>query len=190
MISRIYVIVADTYSSSGWTDLIRGNSYGRELARFWRRLAASLIDLLILILITGIAATYLGLGEGWRMLLMIIRRQEVMADDGSIITSLIPMPVGTFLLVVFILIPWIYFAVLESSKNQATLGKMACRVIVSDLHGKPLTFARATLRHFGKFISGILFFSGFLCIGYTRYHQGLHDVIAATLVWYQREIIE
>lgn len=182
--------MADTYSSSGWTDLIRGNSRGQELAGFWRRFVASLIDLLILIVITGTAAAYLGLGEGWRMLLMILRRQQVMFDDGYVTTSLIPMPVGTFLLVVFILIPWIYFAALESSRNQATLGKMACRVVVSDLNGKQITFARATLRHFSKYISAALFFAGFLSIGYTRYHQGLHDVIAATLVWYRREKVD
>nr|WP_319537538.1 RDD family protein [uncultured Methanospirillum sp.] len=182
--------MADTYSSSGWAELIRGSSQGRELAGFWRRLAAAIIDLLILCIISAIAAAYLGLGEGWRMLLMIIRRQAVVSDDGVPIHSLIPMPAATFILVVFILIPWIYFAALESSRNQATLGKIACRVVVSDLHGKPLTFARATLRHFSKYISGIIVFAGFICIGYTRYHQGLHDVIAATLVWYQRETVE
>ena len=121
---------------------------------------------------------------------MMLRREEVIADDGSVYTSLIPMPVGTFLLVIVILIPWIYFAVLESSRNQATLGKMAFRVQVSDLHGNPITFARATLRHFSKFLSFLLLFSGFLCILYTTYSQGLHDVIAASLVWYKRETIE
>lgn len=182
--------MADTYSSSGWAELIRGSSQGKDLAGFWRRFAAALIDVIILSLISGVTAAYLGLGEGWRMLMMIMRRQTVVTDDGVLVNSLIPMPAATFILVVFILIPWIYFAVLESSRNQATLGKMACRVVVSDLHGKPLTFARATLRYFSKYISGIVVFAGFLCIGYTRYHQGLHDVIAATLVWYQRETVE
>jgi uncharacterized RDD family membrane protein YckC len=182
--------VADTYSSSGWSELIRGSAQGRELAGFWRRFVASIIDLIILCIINGIAAAYLGLGDGWRMFMMIIRRQTVVSDDGIPTTSLIPMPVATCILVLFILIPWIYFAALESSRNQATLGKMACRVVISDLHGKPVTFARATLRHFSKFISGILLFTGFLCIGYTQYHQGLHDVVAATLVWYQRETVE
>lgn len=181
--------MADTYTSSGWVDLIKGSSAGRELAGFWRRFFAALIDLIILILITGTAAAYLGLGEGWRMLMMIIHKDVVTYDDGTITTSLIPMPVGTFLLVVIILIPWMYFATLESSRNQATLGKMACRVLVSDLHGKPITFARATLRHFSKFISLILAGTGFFCIGYTRYHQGLHDVIGACLIWYQREVV-
>jgi len=183
-------VVNTSYSSSGWAELIKGSSQGRELAGFWRRLAASLIDLIIIGLISGIAVAYLGLGEGWRMIMMIIHRQTVVSDEGVTTAGLIPMPVASFILVVFILIPWIYFAALESSRNQATLGKMACRVLVSDLHGKPLTFARATLRHFSKYISALLMLTGFLCIGYTKYHQGLHDVIAATLVWYQQESVE
>jgi len=148
------------------------------------------IDGVILFLISVTAAAYLGLGEGWRMLLMVIRRQEVIADDGTVVTSLLPMPVATFLLVVVVIIPWLYYAVLESSKNKATLGKMACRVIVSDLHDNQLTFARATLRHFCKFLSFSVLLAGFICIGYTRYHQGLHDIISATLVWYQKESIQ
>lgn len=171
----------------GWRP---GNYGNRSHAGFWRRLLAFFIDGIILLLISVTAAAYLNLGEGWRMLLMIIRRQEVIADDGTVMASLLPMPVATFLLVVVIIIPWLYFAVLESSKNQATLGKMACRVIVSDLHDNQLTFARATLRHFCKFLSFFVLFAGFICIGYTRYHQGLHDIISATLVWYQKESIQ
>lgn len=168
----------------GWRP---GNSVNRSHAGFWRRLLAFFIDGIILLLISVTAVAYLNLGEGWRMLLMIMRRQEVIADDGTVMVSLLPMPVATFLLVVVIIIPWLYFAVLESSKNQATLGKMACRVIVSDLHDNQLTFARATLRHFCKFLSFFVLLAGFICIGYTRYHQGLHDIISATLVWYQKE---
>jgi uncharacterized RDD family membrane protein YckC len=182
--------VADTYSSSGWVDLIRGSNAGRELSGFLRRIIAGVIDLIIIVLIAGTAAAYLGLGEGARMLLMILRRQPVTSSDGTLMTSVLPMPVATFILIAFILIPWLYYAILESSRNQATLGKMACRIIVTDLHGKQITFARATLRHVTKFISLLCVGAGFFCIGYTRYHQGFHDIIAATLVWYQRETIE
>lgn len=121
------------------------------------------------------------------MLMTMLRQGEIIADDGTIIMTLFPMPAVSFVLVVIILIPWFYYALLESSRNQATLGKMAFRVQVSDLHDGRLTFARATLRHFSKFISAALLFAGFICIGYTRHQQGLHDVIAATLVWYQKE---
>lgn len=166
-----------------------GISSEQDLAGFWRRLIAAVIDLVIIIILAATAAAYLGLGEGWRMLLMMVRRTPVIADDGTIMTSFIPMPAATFLLVAVILIPWFYYAILESSKNQATLGKMACRIQVSDLHGSPITFARATLRHFSKILSFFLLFAGFICINYTAHKQGLHDVIAACLVWYKREIV-
>ncbi|HWQ67941.1 MAG TPA: RDD family protein [Methanospirillum sp.] len=181
--------MADTIVSSN-SKKGSGDNPGRVLSGFWRRVAAAAIDFIIISLIAGTAVAYLNLLEGWRMLVMMMRRSEVITSDGTVVTSILPMQVGSFLLVVFILIPWLYFAALESSKNQATLGKMAARILVTDLHGKRVTFARATLRHFSKFLSFFLFLAGFLCIRYTRYHQGLHDVIAACLIWYQKEIIE
>jgi uncharacterized RDD family membrane protein YckC len=179
--------VADLFSSipGRWQ---KWNSGDRLPAGFWRRFLAAVIDLLLILLISVTAAAYFGLGEGWRMLQMIVRRQEVVSDDGTVITSLFPMPAVTFILVVFILVPWIYYALLESSRNQATLGKMALRIQVADLHGNQITFARATLRHFSKFLSLFLLCTGFICIHYTKHKQGLHDVIAACLVWYKKEI--
>ncbi len=155
-----------------------------------RRIVAGLIDGLIIVLIDGFATYYLGLTEGWRMLLMMIRHEEVRTVDGVLVTSFLPGQVATFLLVTCIIIPWLYFAILESSKNQATLGKMAARAIVTDLHGRRITFARASLRHFSKFISVFFFFAGIIAIAYTRHAQGFHDMIAACLVYYQPEKIE
>lgn len=170
-------------------DQANNNSH-KYFAGFGRRIIAGIIDGLIVGVIAGFAAYYLGLTEGWRMLLMILRHQEVRTMDGILVTSVVPGQVATFLLVTVILIPWLYFAILESSKNQATLGKMAARAVVSDLHGNRITFARASLRHFSKFISLILFFSGFIAIAYTRHSQGFHDIIAACLVYYRPEKIE
>lgn len=165
-----------------------GYSGDQKIAGFWRRLIAGIVDLLIIMLISTVIAAYFGLGEGWRMLQMIVKRQEVIADDGTVITSLFPMPAVTFVLIIFIILPWIYYALLESSRNKATFGKMALRIQVTDLHGEQITFARATLRHFSKFLSFFLFLTGFVCIYYTRYKQGFHDVVAACLIWYKKEI--
>lgn len=159
-------------------------------AGFGRRIIAGLIDGIILTIIAGFAAYYLGLTEGWRMFLMMLRHEEVRTLDGTLVTSVFPGQVATFLLVTTILIPWLYYALLESSKNQATLGKMAARAVVTDLHGNRITFARASLRHFSKIISLILFCTGFFAIAYTRHSQGFHDIIAACLVYYKPEKIE
>lgn len=159
-------------------------------AGFGRRLIAGIIDGIILIIIAACATYYLGLSEGWRMLQLMIRHEEIRTLDGVLVTSPIPGQVASFILVTIILIPWLYYALLESSKNQATLGKMASRAIVTDLHGKQITFSRATLRHFSKFVSVLLLFSGFFAIIYTKHSQGFHDMIAACLVYYRPEKIE
>jgi len=80
------------------------------------------------------------------------------------------------------LIAWLYFALSESSRTQATLGKMIVGLYVTDEDGRRLTLRRATGRHFGKYISGVLLGIGFLMAGFTARKQGLHDILAKTLV--------
>jgi uncharacterized RDD family membrane protein YckC len=76
---------------------------------------------------------------------------------------------------------WLYEAGMESSSKQATLGKMALGLKVTDLEGHRISFTRATGRHFAKYLSGILFL-GYIMAGFTERHQALHDMIAGTLV--------
>jgi len=80
------------------------------------------------------------------------------------------------------LVSWIYEAALESSSYQATLGKMALGLKVTDLAGNRISFARATGRHFAKYVSGMIFFIGYIMAGFTERKQALHDMIAGTLV--------
>lgn len=77
---------------------------------------------------------------------------------------------------------WLYFAALESSPGQATLGKRALGIVVTDLEGNRVTFGRATGRYFGKIISAITLLIGFVMAAFTRQKQALHDMIASTLV--------
>lgn len=81
-----------------------------------------------------------------------------------------------------IVIGWIYFAAFESSARQATPGKMAIGIRVTDLSGRRIGFARATGRHFGKIISALLLLVGFLMAAFTPRKQALHDIMAGTLV--------
>jgi uncharacterized RDD family membrane protein YckC len=80
------------------------------------------------------------------------------------------------------LVSWIYEAALESSSKQATLGKMALGLKVTDLYGNRISFARATGRHFAKYISGVILGIGYIMAGFTERKQALHDMIAGTLV--------
>jgi uncharacterized RDD family membrane protein YckC len=77
---------------------------------------------------------------------------------------------------------WLYEAGLESSTRQATLGKMVFGLKVTDLHGRRISFLRATARHFAKFLSGMILLIGYMMAGFTERKQALHDLIAGTLV--------
>jgi uncharacterized RDD family membrane protein YckC len=77
---------------------------------------------------------------------------------------------------------WLYEALMESSSYQATLGKMIFGMKVTDLYGNRIDFARATGRHFAKWLSGLALCIGFIMVGFTERKQGLHDMLAGTLV--------
>jgi uncharacterized RDD family membrane protein YckC len=84
------------------------------------------------------------------------------------------------------IIAWLYYALLESSSKQATVGKMALALVVTDLQGRRISFGRATGRHFSKIISGAILMIGFIMAGVTARKQALHDMIAGTLVLVSR----
>lgn len=83
--------------------------------------------------------------------------------------------------IVTILLSWLYFAVRESSARQGTFGKSAVGIKVTDLNGERISFARATGRYFSKALSSILYI-GYIMVGFDECKQGLHDKIAGTLV--------
>ena len=72
---------------------------------------------------------------------------------------------------------WLYWALMESSAWQATLGKKLFGLKVTDLQGRRISFARASGRYFGKIV-----FVGFIMVAFTEKKQALHDMIAGCLV--------
>jgi uncharacterized RDD family membrane protein YckC len=78
--------------------------------------------------------------------------------------------------------PWLYEAFMMSSEWQATVGKRVMSIVVTDLDGGRISFARATGRHFAKYISAFVLGIGFLMAPFTSKKQALHDIIAETLV--------
>ncbi|MDP8228496.1 MAG: RDD family protein [Candidatus Electryoneaceae bacterium] len=81
-----------------------------------------------------------------------------------------------------LLLGWLYYALMESSVRQATLGKMAIGIIVTDINGGRISFARATGRYFSKCISAIILLIGYIMAGLSAKKQALHDMIADCLV--------
>jgi uncharacterized RDD family membrane protein YckC len=78
--------------------------------------------------------------------------------------------------------PWLYEAFMLSSEWQATVGKRAMSIVVTSMDGNRISFARATGRHFAKYLSAFLLFIGFIMAAFTARKQALHDMIAETLV--------
>jgi uncharacterized RDD family membrane protein YckC len=76
----------------------------------------------------------------------------------------------------------VYYSLLESSSWQGTLGKKLLGMRVTDLNGNRISFGRATGRYFGKILSGMICFIGFVMVAFTEKRQGLHDMLAGTLV--------
>ena len=86
------------------------------------------------------------------------------------------------LFVIALLITCMYHALMESSEYQATLGKMYGHLVVVDINGQQLTFARAFLRILMKFPSLLLAFGGFFMIYFRKDRRGLHDILVKTYV--------
>ncbi len=101
---------------------------------------------------------------------------DIMASAMALMSALV---VGSAIAYV---IRIIYGAAFESSKHQATLGKMAMGIKVTDTNGGRLTFVKALLRAIGKIISGMLIFIGYIMAAFTEKKQALHDMIASSLV--------
>jgi len=104
-------------------------------------------------------------------------------DILRLVTNFLP-SIGLIILIVAAatFIYWFYFAIFESSPRQATPGKMLMGIFVTDLEGRRLTFPRALGRILSKILSKMFCYIGYLIALFTERNQGLHDMIAGTLV--------
>jgi uncharacterized RDD family membrane protein YckC len=79
-------------------------------------------------------------------------------------------------------ISWLYEALMMSSTWQATLGKKALNLRVTDEAGNRISFARASGRHFAKYLSALILGIGYIMAAFTDRKRALHDILAGTLV--------
>ena len=131
-----------------------------KYAGFWRRVGAAIIDWLLLAGFGFVIATILGVD---------LTKQHSAQFE-------------TIVNLIGLIEYWLYFAILECSKLQASVGKRFLRLRVTDLSGERISFGKATGRHFGKIVSFVILLIGFLMVGWTEKKQGLHDKMAGTLV--------
>jgi uncharacterized RDD family membrane protein YckC len=148
-----------------------------------RRFFAFIIDAIILFIFIAVGAAFFNLVQGMRYFYYItIQRAPVSALTEAGTMDAAVTPIIASLGVLFIIIPWLYFAGFECSRGRGTPGKTLLRIMVTDRDGNRISFARATLRHLAKFISVLIIFIGFIMIGLTKKRQGLHDKIAGCFV--------
>lgn len=78
--------------------------------------------------------------------------------------------------------PCLYYALFESSRLQATPGKLLLGLAVVDRSNNRVRFGRAFSRSIFKEISSLLMGIGFVVAAFTSNKQALHDIIAKTYV--------
>lgn len=140
-------------------------------AGFWRRVLAWCIDALIV----AAAHVVLTVSFGTWLLLPWALLGGVHGEGLARVLDLGLQPFG-------IVVVWLYYAVCESSRWQATLGKLALGLRVCDERGRRIGFARATGRCFGMLGSALTLCVGFMLAGWTVRKQALHDSMAGCCV--------
>ena len=155
----------------------------QRYAGFWLRFVAHLIDGIVLgipfFVVVMVPIFLLG---GLRLL---AHRGAVGPPDPVFVAAVILRLF--FMMALFVVAQWLYFAGMESSARQATFGKAAMSLRVTGLTGQHLTFGHATGRFFAKIISGLIPLGiGYFMAGFTEKKQALHDMIAGTLVLRQQ----
>jgi uncharacterized RDD family membrane protein YckC len=135
-----------------------------QYAGFWKRLGAYFIDQFVMqipyiLVIPVILVVGIFMPESWAKTAMIYA-----------------------FMILYGLAYLLYGPLMESSRNQATLGKQALGIVVTDGNGERISFARAIGRNLGKIISALPYYAGFVAIAFTDKKQGFHDMMAGCLV--------
>lgn len=139
---------------------------GVAYAGFWMRFLAVLIDAILLLIGQLFVTIPLGIIVG-----LAAPNQSAAESVSTALGALVG-----------IVINWLYSALLQSSAKQATVGKMALGLKVTDLQGGRISFGRATGRFFAQYLSAIPLFLGYLIQPFTERKQALHDILVGTVV--------
>ncbi len=133
-------------------------------AGFWLRLVSAFIDGGILLILVWILSFVFGVS---------ITSPSHTGDDFTIFR---------LFELACIFIAWVYFAVMESSLPQATVGKLFLGIYVTDIDGDRLTFTKASIRYWLKYVTIFTLLIGFMISAFTRKKQTVHDMIVKSLV--------
>ena len=150
------------YAAPGTTlDASREASDIPHYVGFWPRVAASIVDNLLLMIVT------------WPLLLLIygfsyLEQQSVIAGPADALISWV-------LPAIIIIGLWV--------RIQSTPGKLMFRARIVDADtGQPASTGRYILRYAGYILSAIPLGLGFIWVAFDKRKQGWHDKLANTLV--------
>jgi len=143
-----------------------------EYAGFWRRFVALIIDSAVLFGFFFIIDSIITI---FTAPLFVSSRMGASFAQTTILAALLG---------------WLYYTLFESSSKQATLGKMAMGIIVTDLNGNRISFGKANGRYWSKIVSFLILYIGFIMAGFTEKKQALHDIIAKCLIVKRRTVVE
>lgn len=159
-------------------------------AGFWKRYVAYFIDLLIVYAALELVLAVIGPGDRATLaqlqaLTAAAQRGEV--APGDLLAALTPVLDGLsrrmlWANVGYVLLGGLYFAGLESSAWQATVGKRLLGLRVTDAAGARLTPARALARFLAAGLSWLTFNLGHALAAWTPERRALHDYLAGTRV--------
>ena len=148
-------------------------------AGFWLRLVAAILDNVILAIPTAPLAI---------LIFATMLPGLALARGNPALLFVTFFPRLIFFVILILALKWLYWALMEASSWQATLGKKALGLYVTDLEGNRVSFGKAS----GRFWSGrglslvplgnLYYLVDCICCGFTEKKQAVHDMIAGCLV--------
>ena len=144
-------------------------------AGFWKRFAALVIDSLV------VSAVYYAVFFAL-MLVFGLGNMATLSDGGAdALGDGMAMLLGLTYLT-YPVISGLYYVLMESSAQQATLGKLAVGIKVTSLQGARIGRGNALGRWVSHLLCYFTLYIGYLMAAFTERKQGLHDMVASTLV--------
>lgn len=153
-----------------------------DYAGFWQRFSAWLIDIIILTVPSMIAMYLLGGLTAYQHMLDEAARN---GNSFSALQAYAENPAIQHSQMASVLITYIYYVLFEASVWQATPGKLALRMRVTDVDGQRISLGRSALRNLVRVIGLVLSLIPFLCylaVAWSPRRQGWHDLLAKTFV--------
>jgi uncharacterized RDD family membrane protein YckC len=100
----------------------------------------------------------------------------------GLLATIVPAIGALGLIVGVVVVPLAYFPYFWAKTGQTPGMKMMNIKVVRDKDGGPITMGQAILRLFGYWVSGLVFYLGYIWIFIDKRQRGWSDLIAGTVV--------